>query len=132
MSKVLDSMYRAAKTFHVADIRAKISLAEKHRPCTNRDVVLAAGDMVFYYESTEKGQDTWHGPAAVIDVDGNFVVLRHGGSVRRLPLLHCRPASDVLDAEVLEELEEQEALLRTRRFWMASWTKRGTMRRAMS
>ena len=108
LSKFLDSMYRAREKFHVADIRAKISLPEKHRPSTNRDVVLAAGDMVFYYESTEKGQDTWRGPAAIIGVDGDFVLLRHGGSVRRLPLLHCRPASDVLGAEVPAELEELE------------------------
>ena len=32
----------------------------------------------------------------VIGADGDFVVLRHGGSVRRVPLLHCRPASAVL------------------------------------
>ena len=70
--------------------------------------MLAAGDMVFYYESTEKGQDTWHGPAALIGVAGDFVVLRHGGSVCRLPLLHCCPASDVLGAEVPAELEEPE------------------------
>ena len=35
MSRFLDSMYRARVKFHVADIRAKISLAKKHRPSTN-------------------------------------------------------------------------------------------------
>ena len=108
MSKFLDSMYRARERFHVADIRANISLAEKHKPSTNRDVVLEAGDTVFYYDSTEKGKHAWHGPAAVIGVDGDFVVLRHGGSVRRLPLLHCCPASDVPGTEVPAELEEPE------------------------
>ena len=54
------------------------------------------GDTFFYFESLEKGKDSWHGPAVVIGADGDFVVLRHGGSVRRVPLLHCRPASAVL------------------------------------
>ena len=54
------------------------------------------GDTVFYFESLEKGKDSWHGPAVVIGADGDFVVLRHGGSVRCVPLLHCRPASAVL------------------------------------
>ena len=89
-------MYEARAKFHAADIRAKISLAERHKPSKNRDVVLTAGDRVFYYEALEKGRDTWHGPASVIGVDGDFVVLRHGGGVRRLPLLRCRLASSIL------------------------------------
>ena len=32
----------------------------------------------------------------VIGADGDFVVLPHGGSARRVPLLHCKPASLVL------------------------------------
>ena len=96
MSRFLDAMYEAWDNFHAADIRAKISLAERHKPSTNRDVVLTPGDRVFYYEALEKGKDTWHGPASVIGVDGDFVVLRHGGGVRRLPLLRCRLASSVL------------------------------------
>ena len=48
---------------------------------------------------------SWHGPAVVIGADGDFVVLRHGGSVRRVPLLHCKPASAVLgSAEVDPEV----------------------------
>ena len=54
------------------------------------------GDTVFYFESLEKGKDSWHGPAVVTGADGDFVVLRLGGSVRRIPLLHCSPASAVL------------------------------------
>ena len=54
------------------------------------------GDTVFYFESLEKGKDPWHGPAVVIGADGDFVVLRHGGSLRRVPLLPCRPASAAL------------------------------------
>ena len=96
MSRFLDAMYEARAKFHAADIRAKISLAERYKPSKNRDVVLTAGDRVFYYEALEKGKDTWHGPASVIGVDHDFVVLRHGGDVRRLPLLRCRLASSVL------------------------------------
>ena len=96
MSRFLDAMYEARAKFHAADIRAKISLAERHKPSKNRDVVLTAGDRVFYHEALENGKDTWHGPASVIGVDGDFVVVRHGGGVRRLPLLRCRLASSVL------------------------------------
>ena len=81
---------------HAADFRAKVSLAKRSRPSTNRKVELVTGDTVFYLESLEKGKDSWHGPAVVIGADGDFVVLRHGGSVRRVPLLHCRPTSAVL------------------------------------
>ena len=54
------------------------------------------GDEVFYFESLEEGKDSWHEPAVVIGADRDFVVTRHGGSLRRVPLLHCRPASAVL------------------------------------
>ena len=96
MVKFLDAMYRAREKFHAADVRAKVSLAKRSRPSTNRKVELVTGDTVFNFESVEKGKDSWHGPAVVIGPDGDFVVLRHGGSVRRVPLLHCRPASAVL------------------------------------
>ena len=96
MVKFLDAMYRAREKFNAADVRAKVSLAKRSRPSTNRKVELVTGDTVFYFESLEKGKDSWHGPAVVIGADGDFVVLRHGGSVRRVPLLHCRPASAVL------------------------------------
>ena len=54
------------------------------------------GDTVFDFETLEKDNDSWHGPALVIGADGDVVVLGHGGSVRRVPLLHCRPVSAVL------------------------------------
>ena len=96
MVKFLDARYRAREKFHAADIGAKVSLAKRSRPSTNRKVELVTGDTVFYFESLEKGKDSWHGPAVVIGAGGDFVVLRHGGNVRRVPLLHCRPASAVL------------------------------------
>ena len=97
--------YKACDKFYAADIKANISLTERHRPSKNRDVVLSVGDKIFYYESLEKGLDTWHGSAVVIGADGYFVVRHHGGSVWRLPLLHCCPASSVL-GDVLEKDEE--------------------------
>ena len=96
MVKFLDAMYRAREKFHAADVRVKVSLAKRSRPSTNRKVDLVTGDTVFYFESLKKGKDSWHGPAVVIGADGDFGVLRHGGSVRRVPLLHCKPASAVL------------------------------------
>ena len=96
MVKFLDAMYRAREKFQAADVRAKVSLAKRSRPSTNRKVELLTGNTVFYFESLEKGKDSWHGPAVVIGADGDFVVLRHGGCVRRVPLLHCTPASAVL------------------------------------
>ena len=106
MTLFLDSVYTAKEKFHAVDIRAKVSLASQHRPSKNRDLVLTVGDSAFDYE---KGKDTWHGPAVVIGADGDFVVLRHWGSVRRLPLLHCRSASLVggaSDAPVDQVAEE--------------------------
>ena len=96
MVKFLDAMYGAREKFHAADVRAKVSLAKRSRLSTNRKVELVTGDTVFYFEPLQKGKDSWHGPAVVIGADGDFVVLRHGGSVTRKPLLHCRPASAVL------------------------------------
>ena len=96
MVKFLDAVYRAHEKFHEAEIRAKVSLAKCSRPFTNRRIELVTGDTVFYFESLEKGKDSWHGPAVVIGAGGDFVVLPHGGRVRRVRLLHCRPASAVL------------------------------------
>ena len=96
MVKFLDAMYRAREIFHAANVRAKVELAKRSRPSNHRKVELVTGDTVFYYESLERGKDSLHGPAVVIEADGDFVVLRHGGRVRRVPLLHCRPASAVL------------------------------------
>ena len=96
MVKFLDAMYRAREKFHAADVRAKVSLAKRSPPSTNHKVELVTGDTVFYFVSLEKAKDSWHGPAVAIGANGDFVVLRHGRSVRRVPLLHCRPASAVL------------------------------------
>ena len=49
MSRFLDAMYEAWAKFHATDIRAKISLPERHKPSKNRDVVLTAGDRVFFF-----------------------------------------------------------------------------------
>ena len=79
MVKFLDAMYRAQETFYAADVRAKVSLAKRSRPSTNRKVELVTGDTVFYFESLEKGKDSWHGPAVVIGADGDFVCYGTGG-----------------------------------------------------
>ena len=102
MVNFLDDMYRAREYFHAADVRAKVSLAKRSRPSTNRKVVLVTGDTVFHFESLEKGKDSWHGPAVVIGADGDFLLLRHSGSLRRVRLLHCRPASAVLGSPDLD------------------------------
>ena len=94
MVKFLDAMYRAREKFHAADVRAKVSLAKRSRPSSNGKVELVTGDTVFYFESLEKGKDSWHRPAVVSGADGDFVVLRHGRSVRCVPLLHCRQGGD--------------------------------------
>ena len=89
MVKFLHAMYHAWENFHAADVHAKVSLAKRSPPSTNRKVELVTDNTVFHFESLEKGKDSWHGPAVVIGADGDFVVLRRGGSVRRVPLLHC-------------------------------------------
>ena len=127
MVKFLDAMYRAREKFHAADVRAKVLLAKRSRPSTNRQVALVTGDTLFYFESLEKGKDSWHGPAVVIGADGDFVVLRHGGSVRRVPLLHCRPASAVLGSpDVDPGLRLWQCLMQRNRRWKScSLTRRG-------
>ena len=111
MVHFLDAMYRAREKFHAADVRAKVSLAKRSRPSTNHKVELVTGDNVFYFESLEKGKDSWHGPAVVIGADGDFVVLRHGGSVRCVPLLHFRPASAVIGSPNVDPEDAPVAVL---------------------
>ena len=57
MVKPLDAMYPAREKVHVADVRAKVSLAKRSPPSTNCKVELVIGDTVFYFESLEKGKD---------------------------------------------------------------------------
>ena len=52
--------------------------------------VLVAVRQLFPGGSTSRLIDCMFG------ADGDFVLLQHGGSLRRVPLLHCRPASAVL------------------------------------
>ena len=74
-------LHSARQNYVAAESSEKIRRALRHNLKSYSDVVYNNGDKVYYRRKNFKG---WKGPGVVLGVDGQFVLVRHGGAYYRM------------------------------------------------
>merc|ERR1711879_364188 len=77
------ALHSAREKFIKAEASERIKRALRHQVRTYSEIIFAPGDKVYYKRRKDK---RWNGPGKVLGKEGNFVLIRHGGSYYR-----CHP-----------------------------------------
>ena len=91
----LKAMQEARKAFMSSESSEKIARALRHNVSSYKDAIFVSGDNVYYKRRDSK---KWKGPAKVIGVDGQQILVKHGSFYYR-----CHPSHVILSEYTREQ-----------------------------
>ena len=105
--KNLNCLHAARKSFIQAESSERVRRALKSKVRTYCDVNFEMGDKVLYKRQNYKG---WKGPAKVIGIDNQMILIRHGGIMYRCHPCHLMkfPQNHVEGKDLDEKVEDIE------------------------